>query len=656
VGGKGGGGSVTQVSYCYSASFAVGLSGRRIVGIGRIWADGKLLRDAAGAMAVGGDLRIYRGDEAQLPDPLIEAMEGVGRASAHRGLAYAVFEDLQLAEYANRIPNLTFEVLGDAGVPGLGDIVADLAGRAGLEAVDAEGLDMPVAGFVLARTGSARDAIEALAGAYAFDMTEVDGRLFFRRRPQESVVTIDADHLGEEGGGLLPQRRRGQELDLPREVALRYIDADRDYQTGVQRARRMATESVLTAVIDVPMVLTADAAKQAAERRLARLWTERERFSLKLLPRYAVLTPGDTVSFFDAGRRYDLRIETLTIADGVAAEAVIERAGVFSSDAVGETGAFVAPRIAPSGETVLQLLNLPSVTAADGTAPVFYGAMAGAAAGWRGAVLYQSTDGGSVYERAAASGTACVIGIATDRLDAGPCAFWDEGGRVNIRLLREDMVLSSRDMLAVLNGANAACLGGEVLQFRDAVLEADGSYTLSGLLRGRRGTEEAIPLHAAGEAFVLLDAGTLFAVGTDFAAIGKSYLYKPVSINAALAEAQAQSFAYRARNLMPFSPVHARGVRDASGTLSIVWVRRGRVGGEWTDGADVPLGEESERYEIDVMAGDEVRRTIAATAPRADYSAAEMVADFGVAPTACDFKIYQMSAMVGRGLPLVVTL
>ena len=80
----------------------------------RIWADGKLLYDKSGAspeVAKGGlRFRFHTGNETQLPDPLIEAHVGDGRAPAHRGLCYLVFEDLPLADFGNRIPNLTAEI------------------------------------------------------------------------------------------------------------------------------------------------------------------------------------------------------------------------------------------------------------------------------------------------------------------------------------------------------------------------------------------------------------------------------------------------------------------------------------------------------------------------------------------------------------------
>jgi hypothetical protein len=94
--------------YSYSASFAVALSSRPATRVARIWADGKLLRGAAGDFKVKTGFRFYPGSEDQPIDPLIGSVEGIDSAPAYRGLALAVFEDLQLAEYGIRIPFLTF--------------------------------------------------------------------------------------------------------------------------------------------------------------------------------------------------------------------------------------------------------------------------------------------------------------------------------------------------------------------------------------------------------------------------------------------------------------------------------------------------------------------------------------------------------------------
>ncbi len=103
------------VDYAYSLSFAVAVCEGPIDGIGRVWADGQLL-DLSGVT-----MRVYRGNEDQTPDPLIEAVEGA--SSAYRGTAYVVFEDLPLSPFGNRVPQLSFEVFRRPGEGGLEDMI-----------------------------------------------------------------------------------------------------------------------------------------------------------------------------------------------------------------------------------------------------------------------------------------------------------------------------------------------------------------------------------------------------------------------------------------------------------------------------------------------------------------------------------------------------
>ena len=105
VGGKGGGGATVR-EYSYSVSLAIALCEGEVSRVGRIWADGQAIEQ------VGLTLRLHHGNEHQLPDPLIEAIEGAGKAPAYRGTAYVVIEDLDLTPYGNRIPQFNFEVFG----------------------------------------------------------------------------------------------------------------------------------------------------------------------------------------------------------------------------------------------------------------------------------------------------------------------------------------------------------------------------------------------------------------------------------------------------------------------------------------------------------------------------------------------------------------
>ncbi len=108
-GGKGSSPSTPEVTeYSYSVSLAIALCEGEILRIGRVWADG--IEIAANSLS----MRVYTGAADQLPDPKIEAIEGAGNAPAYRGLAYVVIENLQLAPYGNRVPQMSFEVMREA--------------------------------------------------------------------------------------------------------------------------------------------------------------------------------------------------------------------------------------------------------------------------------------------------------------------------------------------------------------------------------------------------------------------------------------------------------------------------------------------------------------------------------------------------------------
>jgi hypothetical protein len=106
--------------------------------------------------------------------------------------------------------------------------------------------------------------------------------------------------------------------------------------------------------------------------------------------------------------------------------------------------------------------------------------------------------------------------------------------------------------------------------------------------------------------------------------------------------------AYTGVGLRPLSPVHVRGRRNG-GDLTISWIRRTRVDGDSWDGIEVPLGEEAEAYEVDILDGSVVKRTLASVVPTLTYSAAQQTADFGAPQANVAVRVYQLSPSRGRG-------
>jgi hypothetical protein len=65
---------------------------------------------------------------------------------------------------------------------------------------------------------------------------------------------------------------------------------------------------------------------------------------------------------------------------------------------------------------------------------------------------------------------------------------------------------------------------------------------------------------------------------------------------------------------------------------------------------DVPLGEDIELYDAEIMNGGVVVRSfLALSTPTFTYNTAQQIADFGSIQTSVSVRVYQLSTIIGRG-------
>lgn len=250
----------------------------------------------------------------------------------------------------------------------------------------------------------------------------------------------------------------------------------------------------------------------------------------------------------------------------------------------------------PHGPTALHLFDLPVLDDETAFAPRVAVAAAGVEHGWKRANLLTSIDDGSTWQEAGSTAAAATMGRTLTRLETGSSLIEDRLSTLDIELLHDGMVLHDADRVALLSGENAAIVGQEIVQFARAEPIGPASYRLSGLLRGRRGTEWAMGAHIAGEPFVLLDAQTIALLpvpaGTARVRLLASGVGDDTPASAALDLA--------GEAIRPLAPVHLCASKDADGGLRVSWIRRSRNGWRWIDGVDAPLGEEREAYHVTV--------------------------------------------------------
>lgn len=548
-----------------------------------------------------------------------------------------------------------------AGGP-LPGVVEAILGDYGFERFSVAGLAGHLDGYVIDRIMSVREVLQTLELAFFFDSFESGGLIRFAHRGRDGVLLeLAPDDLCDATGSGAPpvelyQVTRSQETELPASAKLTYVDGNADYRQAAVEARRLAVQSERVATANLPVVMAQSQAQAMAESWLQDAWTARERASLSLPPSMLALEPTDIVALQAGAQTIPLRITRST--DGVqkAVEARSIEPDVFAPLRAPTRS---APQAEPGvfGQSVACFLDLPLLR---GDESPHAGYLAAYQFPWPGAVAFYRSPGETGFALNRLVTAPATLGVTTTGLRPGPTSRYDLANRITVELYSGE--LESATELALLGGANAAAIENadgawEIIQFRDAELIAPRTYVLSALLRGQAGTEGAMrnPV-ASGARFLLLDSAVVQADMTaDEIALAFNWKYGPVSRDIAHDAYQDRSRAFSGLGLKPLSPVHVRG-RVAAGDLEVTWIRRTRSGGDNWELPQVPLGEALEGYEVDILDGDMVKRTIATSEPRALYTAAEQASDWGEPQPAYTVSIHQMSAAIGRGHPKRVTI
>ena len=378
----GGKGRPSVSAYSYSVSFAVALSSRPIVGLGRIWADGNLLRGAAGDLKAGGELRLYNGHGDQPLDPLIASAEPL--CPAFRGLAYSVFEGLELADFGNRIPALTFEVIADEGEVTAEMLLEPLAGPVAISRSLGGLQGFSNEGGPLSQTLAAIDQLYPLAcdaGGESLSVDATDEVAAVLPTLAEAAAANDGESFAAATGEA--RRRQADASEIP--DALRYYDVARDFQPGMQRADGRARPG-RSRVIEFPGALDAREARSLTNAAAARAGSARETVAWRIAELDPAVAPGKVVrlprrdgawlvgswEWRDHGIELDLR----RLPRGPARQPETDSGDVPTPPDIEATA------------TVLVAYELPWDGSGSADTRLAYAAVSSAASGWRGAALY----------------------------------------------------------------------------------------------------------------------------------------------------------------------------------------------------------------------------------------------------------------------------
>jgi hypothetical protein len=560
----------------------------------------------------------------------------------------------------------------------LAQIISKVCNRAGLTAIDVTDMEsIDINGYPVAAVSTGSAIITPLRSVGFFDAVESEGTLKFLARGKPIVATLTADDFGayDATASTDPSKcppsvttARMQDVELPRSIRLHYMATSRDYQDAEQDSEfRLATNATNDIDVTLPLCLDDTQALRCANVLWASAWAARNSHTLSVDQAWLNLDPADCIGVPIDAVIERLRIVSDTLASGVLRKltCVRDSDGAYISFAVASAPAYLPAPLTFIAPASFEFLDLPCLQDADSD-PGFYVAaqrLNGVGA-WKGASIYKSIDGGATYTLVSTVINEAPLGVLGAAVPASQAFTWDDVTLIDVTVAAAAITFEGVSDAAVLAGANAAAMGSdgrwEIVQFGRATQIDPTHWQLSHLLRGRRGTEHVMGTSQPADKFVLVSGGDLGHVVLQSTEIGAARTYQVCSIGLAISSAVTQAFTGHGQALVCFSPVDATAQRQSDGDILLTWIRRSRLGRTLMSGIDIPLGEATEAFSIDIIelgSPHTVLRTLTSSTVSVLYSHANQETDFGSPlPATITVAIYQLSAITGRGTPLIATL
>jgi len=524
----------------------------------------------------------------------------------------------------------------------VGEVINAVLADHGLPEADVTRTRGSILGFSVDEPTTARTALEPIVDLFGLAVREEPETLVFaaagaRNAPPETISNLVFD-----GKNPVVETVRVSVDDLPVDGALGFRDPMREYQAGSVTTHRLGTTGRRKVTTTFPGSMETGQAQALLDDWLQRQWVERDTVGFAAPIATPAIQPGELIRLPDV----DADLLVTETEDGLATR-VATRKVLRSAPAIWRVSSRILDRrrVTFAGRPMAVVLDLPlapgQATAHDQLKIAVWQEP------WRPQAVFSSPDDSGYGQRGSISQKA-TIGRLVGALSPGVEGRIDHSQAIDVALF--DGELASVGRAHLLNGANAAAIRSaagswEIVQFETVEETAPDIWRLSGLLRAQLGTDDAMRAGAPAQSlFVLLDDGVSPA-GLRAGEVGLLLNWRVGPAGAAFVDSHfvtlSQQGGSRAR--MPLSPVHLNGALDAAGNLQVSWIRRGRLDADDWEGADIPLGEEREAYEIEVRSiSGALKRTANASVESWVYANAMIAADFGSPPPAIDVSVRQI--------------
>jgi len=618
------------------------------------------------------------GTETQGEASLIVADKGSGNVPGYRGVSYQGLDDFFATQFGDSLPYSMEAIIDvDQSMDWGRAIQTIMVERCDLAAstVDVSSITQrPFLGAYLRGPVPAITAIQPILIAGQLMVQDRDGVLAFTEFANADEQSIENGATFSDFGTRLDGEAASDDKwtvedmateDLPTKIGIRHQDPDNQYADGYQFFGLRNPEGVdhtNEQEIDLAqMVLTRQEAANLAAVLLRRAWVNRRRYRFTLPASYIHLLESDLLTWTDddgvqhVGRIIqrdigsDFRVGIVCIAED------LELANYVGSPT--QSAAGTPPISIPGPASVdVVIVDAPATREGQNRKPGLHIAVGYNGGPWAGAAIYESVDGTTydlvdiVGKRAVTGELASSLGSATPAEQVGVAPLVVSAQSVDVQFTAySESQITSRTTKEVVSGSNWVALvkpdgTTEIAAFTSAVALGGGLFTLSGWLRGLRGTadvaQNTVAACPAGTRIVLLNGDTYYR---EFAGeIAPTALaYKIVPGGLSLDDVEPINFVQGRRNALPLLPRTITKAIDpttltARFTVTHNWSRAVlTLGTQPPHPMDEPL--ESYRFTIYDATGTQIRRikTITASATGTntirdrwiEYTSAEQSAD-----------------------------
>lgn len=529
----------------------------------------------------------------------------------------------------------------------LSSVVAQICLFSDLSDFDVSELYGSVIGYSIVDIQTGRESLQPLMQAYSFSCVERDGKLVFHHINDAAVRKISMSDVALDIEGEAHFTKTRTLIDSAYgHLRLKFYNPDDNYQSA--EVETIIDENLVatTSYIDLPLALHVSQAKNLVRSWGGRAVRAQDQISFALPPSEIELMSGDVISFQDESKEQEYRIDEieeqgarLVVATRIEPDYLID---FKEKQNISVTDKKAIPF--PVHARIIDLPLLPERACKH--APYVFGT----AYPWREIAVY-SCAGEEGFKLSCLIKKSSIFGRTLTDFDSAIPNLWSPS---ELKVKTSSTGLQSCSEISVLNGANVFAIKDnsksdwEVVQYQKAELQNDGTVLLSIFLRGQLGTDTFIPKKwPRGAEIIFLDTTmSELTMPLDMLGVTMNYRIGPAEYTVSHKAFKKIDYTPIGVGLRPYAPAHLSYCKFKT-YIDFKWMRRTRIGGDNWHGLDVPIGESSEQYFVEVKCLGKVIRKETVTKSNWRYSKAQQ--SFDQVQKYFELSVCQISESYGYG-------